>query len=82
MFFFGAVVSLLPLVALASPIVNNPANTKAAADYATISKVLNDVITQCGDLSAKAKAFNGDAIDAVPIVSLNHFTISPYANVL
>jgi hypothetical protein len=76
MLFFSAVVSLLPLGALASPIVNNPANTKAVADYATISKVLNDVITQCGDLVAKTKVFNGEVIDAVPIVSLDHFMLS------
>jgi hypothetical protein len=69
MLFLSAVVSLLPLAALASPIVNNQANTKAVADYATISKVLNDIIAQCGSLVATAQKFNGEAIDAVPIVS-------------
>jgi len=68
MLFFSAVVSLLPLMALASPIVNDQANTKAVADYATISKVLNDIIAQCNSLTASASKFNGDAIDAVPIL--------------
>jgi len=69
MLFLSAVVSLLPFMALASPIVNNQANTKAVADYATISKVLNDIIAQCNSLTAATGKFTGEAIDAVPIVS-------------
>jgi hypothetical protein len=75
MLFLSAVVSLLPLAVLASPIDNKPTNTKAVADYATISKVLNDVITQCNSLVASAAKFNGEPIDAVPIVSLNHLLL-------
>lgn len=71
MLFLTALVSLLPLTALASPIVNKPANTRAVADYATVSKVLNDIITQCNKLVTTAGKFNGDPIDAVPIVSRN-----------
>lgn len=69
MLFLSALVSLLPLTALASPIVTQPANVQAVTDYATISKVLNDIITQCKKLVATAGKFNGEAIDAVPIVS-------------
>jgi len=69
MLLFSAVVALLPLSVLASPLPPVPANSKAVADYATISKVLNDVIGVCNELTAKTKAFNGEAIDAVPIVS-------------
>ncbi|KAF2434003.1 hypothetical protein EJ08DRAFT_676381 [Tothia fuscella] len=68
MLFLAALVSLLPLTTLASPIVNKPANTKAVADYATISKILNDIITQCNKLVATAGKFNGEPIDAVPIL--------------
>jgi hypothetical protein len=75
MLFFSAVVSLLPLAALASPIENKPTNTKAAADYATISKVLNDIIKQCNSLVASAAKFNGEPIDAVPIVILDHLLL-------
>jgi hypothetical protein len=57
------------LTVLASPISTTPTKTKAVADYATISKVLNDVSASCNDLTAKTKGFNGEVLDAVPIVS-------------
>lgn len=72
MLFLSALVSLLPLTALATPIATQPANVKAVADYPTISKVLNDIITQCKKLVATSARFTGDAVDAVPIVSMNH----------
>lgn len=71
MLFLSTLVSLLPLSTLASPIASQPANVKAVADYATVSKVLNDIITQCNKLVATAGKFNGEAIDAVPIVSIS-----------
>ncbi|QDS77990.1 hypothetical protein FKW77_002171 [Venturia effusa] len=68
MLFLSALVSLLPLAAFASPIVTQPFNSKAVADYATVSKVLNDIITQCKKLAATGGKFYGDPIDAVPIL--------------
>ncbi|KAE9973599.1 hypothetical protein Vi05172_g12627 [Venturia inaequalis] len=68
MLFLSALVSLLPLTALATPIATQPANVKAVADYPTISKVLNDIITQCKKLVATSARFTGDAVDAVPIL--------------
>lgn len=72
MLFLSAIVSLLPLTALATPIFTQPAKVKAVADYPTISKVLNDIIAQCKKLVATSGKFKGEAIDAIPIVSPIH----------
>jgi hypothetical protein len=59
--------SLLAFSAFSSPVQTRNTHLHRR-DYATIKAVLDDVIKNLNDLTAKAKGWKGEAIDAVPIL--------------